>query len=178
MPTEEPASAPSSEPEAALAPLPRPAVPAPAPPDPRPEGLQTIGFGRGFVLLPSSTPAPMRSRRSRSASGCRRSRSRTRRRGTSAPKLEPVGWVESAGTGEVYTYSVHYIGPSKAYKGDPPHVVVLVDLDEGVRMMSNLVKDEPDYPSIDPEDVSIGMRVQVVFHDVTDEITLPKFVPA
>jgi uncharacterized OB-fold protein len=93
--------------------------------------------------------------------------------------LEPVHWVESAGLGEVYTYSVHFIGPSKAYKGDPPHVVVLVDLDEGVRMMSNLVRDEaPDYPSIDPEEVSIGMRVRVVFHDATDEITLPKFVPA
>jgi hypothetical protein len=99
--------------------------------------------------------------------------------GHQRPKLEPVGWVEAAGLGEVYTYSVHYIGPSKAYKGDPPHVVALIDLDEGVRMMSNLVRDEaPDYPSIDPDDVSIGMRVRVVFHDVTDEITLPKFVPA
>ena len=92
--------------------------------------------------------------------------------------LEPVSYTESKGTGEVYTYSIHYIGPSKAYKGDPPHVVALIDLDEGVRMMSNLVKDEPDYPSIDPEDVSIGMKVRVVFHDVTDEITLPKFVAA
>ena len=92
--------------------------------------------------------------------------------------LEPVHWIESKGEGAVYTYSTHFIGPSKAYKGDPPHVVALVDLDEGVRMMSNLVKDEPDYPSIDPEDVSIGMAVRVVFHDVTDEITLPKFVPA
>ena len=92
--------------------------------------------------------------------------------------LEPVQWVESKGEGEVYTYSVHFIGPSKAYKGDPPHVVALVDLDEGVRMMTNLVKDEEGYPSIDPEDVSIGMRVRVVFHDVTDEITLPKFSPA
>jgi uncharacterized OB-fold protein len=93
--------------------------------------------------------------------------------------LEPVQWVESTGTGTVYSYSVHYIGPSKAYKGDPPHVVALVDLDEGVRMMTNLVRDEPpDYPSLDPEEPAIGMRVRVVFHDVTDEITLPKFVPA
>lgn len=92
--------------------------------------------------------------------------------------LEPVQWIEATGEGEVYTYSVHYIGPSKAYKGDPPHVVALVDLDEGVRMMTNLVKDEPDYPSIEPDEVSIGMRVRVVFHDVTDEITLPKFTPA
>ena len=92
--------------------------------------------------------------------------------------LDPVEWVEAAGTGEVYTYSIHYIGPSKAYKGDPPHIMALVDLDEGVRVMSNIVKDEPGYPSLDPDDVSIGMKVRVVFDDVTDEITLPKFAPA
>lgn len=92
--------------------------------------------------------------------------------------LEPVGWTESTGEGTVYTYSVHYIGPSAAYKGEPPHVVALVDLDEGVRMMTNLVRDEEGYPSLAPEDVSIGMRVKVVFDDVTEEITLPKFVPA
>lgn len=91
--------------------------------------------------------------------------------------LEPVKWIESTGEGTVYTYSTHFIGPSKAYKGDPPHIVALVDLDEGVRMMTNLVRDEDGYPSLDPEAVSIGMRVRVVFHDVTDEITLPKFAP-
>ena len=95
------------------------------------QALERARAGRGFVLLPSSTPAPMRSRRSRSASGCRRSRSRTRRRGTSAPSSSRSTGSSAAGTGEVYTYSVHYIGPSKAYKGDPPHVVALIDLDEG-----------------------------------------------
>lgn len=92
--------------------------------------------------------------------------------------LEPATWTESAGTGTVYTYSTHFIGPSKAYKGDPPHIVALVDLDEGPRMMTNLVVDEEGYPSLDPDAVKIGMRVKVVFHDVTDEITLPKFAPA
>lgn len=92
--------------------------------------------------------------------------------------LEPTQWVESKGEGTVYTYSTHFIGPSKAYKGDPPHIVALVDLDEGVRMMSNLVRDEEGYPSLDPDAVKIGMRVKVVFHDVTDDITLPKFAPA
>jgi uncharacterized OB-fold protein len=92
--------------------------------------------------------------------------------------LDEVQWIESKGEGTVYTYSVHYIGPSKAYKGDPPHTVALVDLDEGVRMMTNIVKDEEGYPSIDPDQVSIGMRVRVVFHDATDEVTLPKFTPA
>ena len=91
--------------------------------------------------------------------------------------LEPTQWVESKGEGTLYTYSTHFIGPSKAYKGDPPHIVALVDLDEGVRMMTNIVRDEEGFPSIDPETVSIGMRVRVVFHDATDEITLPKFTP-
>ena len=44
-------------------------------------------------------------------------------------------------------------------------------------MMTNLVRDEDGYPSLEPDAVSIGMRVRVVFHDVTDEITLPKFAP-
>ena len=88
------------------------------------------------------------------------------------------GWIEAAGTGTVYTYSTHFIGPSKAYKGDPPHIVALIDLDEGPRMMTNLVRDEEGYPSLEPEAVTIGMKVRVVFHDVTDEITLPKFAPA
>ena len=91
--------------------------------------------------------------------------------------LEPTQWIESKGEGTVYTYSTHFIGPSKAYKGDPPHIVALVDLDEGVRMMTNIVCDEEGFPSVDPETVSIGMRVRVVFHDATDEITLPKFTP-
>ena len=91
--------------------------------------------------------------------------------------LDPAQWVESKGEGAVYTYSTHFIGPSKAYKGDPPHIVALVDLDEGVRMMTNLVSDAEGFPSLDPDAVSIGMRVRVVFHDVTDDITLPKFAP-
>ncbi|MGI9540258.1 MAG: Zn-ribbon domain-containing OB-fold protein [Miltoncostaeaceae bacterium] len=92
--------------------------------------------------------------------------------------LDEVSWVESKGTGTVYTYSVHYFGPSKAYKGDPPHIVALVDMDEGVRVMTNLVKDEDGFPSLDPDTPEIGMPVKVVFDDVTDEITLPKFAPA
>ena len=92
--------------------------------------------------------------------------------------LDPITWTESAGTGTVYTYSVHFIGPSKAYKGDAPHIVALIDLDEGPRMMSLLVADEPGFPSLAAEAVTIGMKVKVVFDDVTDEITLPKFAPA
>ena len=82
-----------------------------------------------------------------------------------------IEWVESEGRGKEWTFSIHHMGPSKAYKGEPPYVVALIEMDEGVKMMSNVV-------DVDPADVSIGMEVQVVFDDVTDEVTLPKFKPA
>jgi hypothetical protein len=50
-------------------------------------------------------------------------------------------------------------------------VVAVVDLDEGARMMTNIVTD-------DVESVRIGQRVVVEFEGVTGEITLPKFRPA
>jgi uncharacterized OB-fold protein len=53
-----------------------------------------------------------------------------------------------------------------------PYVVAMVELDEGVRMMSNLIGVQAD-----PEHVRIGMPVEVVYEDVSDEITLPKFKP-
>ena len=99
-------------------------------------------------------------------------------RALSPGTLEPHTWTESKGLGTVYTYSTHFIGPSKAYKGDPPHIVALIDLDEGPRMMTNLVRDEEGYPSLDPDAVKIGMRVKVVCHDVTADTTPPTSAPA
>ena len=49
----------------------------------------------------------------------------------------------------------------------------MIELDEGVRLMSNLIDVQPD-----PEHVKVGMPVELVYEDVTDEITLPKFRPA
>ena len=54
-----------------------------------------------------------------------------------------------------------------------PYVVGLIELEEGARMMSNLIDIQPD-----PEHVKIGMPVELVYDDVTDEVTLPKFRPA
>jgi len=76
----------------------------------------------------------------------------------------------------VYSYSVHYLGPSGFSKrGDLPHVIALVDLDEGVRLMTNLVKDEENFPDIDPDQVRIGQRVHVVFDVLSEDYTLPRF---
>jgi uncharacterized OB-fold protein len=76
--------------------------------------------------------------------------------------------VTSAGTGTVYSYTIARRPASPAFAAQVPYVVVLVDLDEGVRMLSNLIVD-------DLTAVRIGARVRVRFEDVTDTVALPLF---
>ena len=56
------------------------------------------------------------------------------------------------------------------FSEDVPYIVAVIDLQEGVRMMSNIV-------GCLPETVKCDMEVEVIFDDVTKEITLPKFKP-
>jgi hypothetical protein len=76
--------------------------------------------------------------------------------------------VDVAGTGVVYSYSIlhHPQHPSFDY----PVVAALIDLDEGVRILSNLV-------DVPPEEVRIGMPVEVRFVPTRDEMTVPVFAP-
>lgn len=79
-------------------------------------------------------------------------------------------WVPVSGLGTVYTFSIVYRPPSEAFAADVPYVYAIVHLDEGPMMPTNIV-------GIAPEKVTIGMRVQVTYDDVTPEVTLPKFQP-
>jgi uncharacterized protein len=81
-------------------------------------------------------------------------------------------WRPVAGTGVVHAFPIVYRHPNPAFQGDIPYVVAMIELDEGVRLMSNLV----DVPA-DPEHVKVGMPVEVVYEKVNDEVTLPKFRP-
>jgi uncharacterized OB-fold protein len=74
--------------------------------------------------------------------------------------------VELSGTGQVYSYAVlhHPRNPKFAY----PLVAALVELDEGIRMVTNLV-------GIEPADVRIGMPVQVAFEKTEDDRRVPVF---
>jgi uncharacterized OB-fold protein len=76
--------------------------------------------------------------------------------------------VASSGRGTVYSWVVpHYpVVPMFEY----PYVVVLVELDEGVRIVSNLI-------DIDPGDVKIGMAVEVTYVQTDPGLTLPMFRP-
>jgi uncharacterized OB-fold protein len=77
-------------------------------------------------------------------------------------------WVTSAGRGSVYSFVVYHEPrlPGFAY----PYVVAVVELDEGVRLIANLV-------DVPPAEVRVGQRVAVVYHRVEDGFTLPAFRP-
>ena len=83
---------------------------------------------------------------------------------------EQLGWVESPGIGKVYAYTVVLNNAPSAFVADMPYVIAIVKLKEGVQMMTNIV-------GCNPEDVHSEMPVQVVFEQLTEEITLPKFKP-
>jgi uncharacterized OB-fold protein len=81
---------------------------------------------------------------------------------------QAVEWVEASGRGTIYSYTVIRQNPSRSFRHLLPFVVALVDLDEGPRLMTNVV-------GCPPEDVSIGAAVQVRFEQVSDAAALPLF---
>jgi uncharacterized OB-fold protein len=84
-----------------------------------------------------------------------------------------LSWMPVSGRGTIYSMTIVEKGPSPAFQADGPYVVALVDLDEGCRMMTNIVGVRPS-----PDTVKIGMPVEIVYDNVTDAVTLPKFRPA
>lgn len=79
-------------------------------------------------------------------------------------------WRRSRGAGTVHAVTVVYRPPTPAFKGDVPYAIALVDLDEGFRMMANVVGG-------DPEGVRIGDRVRVTFERRGD-VAVPQFARA
>lgn len=78
-------------------------------------------------------------------------------------------WVPSSGRGRVYSYTVVWRPQTPAFP--VPYVVAIIEMDEGYQMLSNVV-------GCPAEAVSIGMPVEVIFEDVSRNISLPKFRPA
>jgi uncharacterized OB-fold protein len=78
-------------------------------------------------------------------------------------------WRPSDGTGSIYSYTVVH----RSFRDDlpPPYVVAAIELDDGWTMMSNIV-------GCRPEDVHIGMRVQVTFTPGPAGRQLPRFAPS
>lgn len=79
-----------------------------------------------------------------------------------------VDWTEASGRGTVYSWTETHHPFHAGFRGETPYILVTVDLEEGVRMQSQLV-------DANLEDLRIGLPVEIVYADATDEITLPLF---
>ncbi len=79
-------------------------------------------------------------------------------------------WDELSGHGEVFSTIVFHQVYNEAFRGEVPYNVSVIQLDEGPRLVSNVV-------DIEPDRVAVGDRVKVVFRKIED-FTLPQFVHA
>jgi uncharacterized OB-fold protein len=80
-------------------------------------------------------------------------------------------WAEVSGRGTVSSWCRFHQVYFEGFAEDVPYIVIVVALEEGPRLFSNLV-DAPE------GEIEIGLPVKVYFDDVTPEVTLVKFKPA
>jgi len=80
-------------------------------------------------------------------------------------KLE---WVQSKGAGSVHSYTVIRRAPVQTFATRVPYVIALIELDEGPRMMANVLGE-------DALDTKIGDRVNVIFEDRGEDAKVPQF---
>lgn len=81
---------------------------------------------------------------------------------------DELEWVDASGRGTVYSFTIVRKPAGPAFAADIPYIVAMIALDEGPRMLTNLIVG-------DVGAVRIGDRVEVRFIDVTEDVTLPKF---
>lgn len=81
---------------------------------------------------------------------------------------DDLAWVPTEGRGTLYSFTVSRRAPYPQFADRVPYVVGLVDLDEGPRMLANVVGTEP-------EELAIGDPMTVAFIEVDDGVVLPAF---
>jgi uncharacterized OB-fold protein len=81
---------------------------------------------------------------------------------------ERFRWIVASGRGRVHSHSVVHRAPSAAFRERVPYVVALIDLDEGPRMMANIVGD-------DALRIAIGDALELAFEDRGEGRKLPQF---
>ena len=82
-----------------------------------------------------------------------------------------VEWFTASGRGKLHTYVINQ-RPAMGFQDYVPYVIAIVELDEGPRMMSNIVGIDPS-----PENLPIDLALEVTWEQQSDEITLPLFRP-
>lgn len=80
-------------------------------------------------------------------------------------------WTPVSGRGVIYSYSILERAKGNPFEGDTPIAIVLVTLEEGPVMMSNLI-------GYEAEEIRIGLPVTLDYEDIEgSDITLPMFRP-
>lgn len=79
-------------------------------------------------------------------------------------------WLPASGRGKVFSFVTYHRVYHPAFAKEVPYVVALVELDEGPRLLTNIV-------GVPPEQVVCDMPVQVTFEDYDGGIAVPKFAP-
>lgn len=78
--------------------------------------------------------------------------------------------MDASGRGTVFSFNIHNVAFDPAFKDDIPYVYAMIELEEGPMIATNVIE-------CAPEAVSIGMPVEIVFHDLDERVTLPKVRP-
>lgn len=79
-------------------------------------------------------------------------------------------WTRVSGRGTVFSYAVMHQVYHPGFADEVPYAIVVIELEEGVRVLSNVI-------GCPVPEIRIGMPVEVVFDEVGTEVTLPKFRP-
>ena len=87
-------------------------------------------------------------------------------------KSDSWDWAEVSGNARLHTFTIVRQPLHPGFQEEVPYVFAVVQLDEGVRMMSNIVDCDV------VEDIEIDMKLEVKFDDISDDWTLVKFRPA
>jgi uncharacterized OB-fold protein len=80
-------------------------------------------------------------------------------------------WERSSGRGKLFSWTTAMQPMMPQFVGQVPYSPVIVELQEGVRMVTWLI-------GVRPDELKLGMPVEVAFDDVTPDVSLPKFQPA
>ena len=84
---------------------------------------------------------------------------------------EDIQWVTASGKGTVWTFTETRQNRTPGFEEDVPYVLALVELEEGVKMFTNII-------DCSPNEVKIGMAVEVTFVQANQQVTIPYFKPA
>jgi uncharacterized OB-fold protein len=79
-----------------------------------------------------------------------------------------VRYLRASGRGRVYTFTVTHQNQAPGFRDGLPYVMAYVELEEGPRILTNIVETPP-------HEVKIGMPVEVLFENVDEELAIPKF---